>query len=133
MPHKVNPIDFENCEGNLGIANSVMKHFSEKLPISRYQRDLSDSTVMRNNGLAFGYSILGYRSLIQGLEKLEASPTKINEDLDAHWEVLGEPIQTVMRKYNLESPYELLKEMTRGKGYVDKKDLQDLIRNSKLP
>ncbi|KAL4505986.1 hypothetical protein ABPG72_013747 [Tetrahymena utriculariae] len=133
MPHKVNPIDYENCEGNLGMANSVMKHFSEKLPISRFQRDLSDSTVMRNHGIAFGYSVVGYKSLLKGLDKVEVNNQKLQEDLNQHWEVLAEPIQTVMRKYNMENPYELLKDMTRGKSVVAKEDLHSLIHKLKVP
>jgi adenylosuccinate lyase len=118
MPHKVNPIDFENAEGNLGLANSLALHCSAKLPISRYQRDLSDSTVMRNHGMVFGYSQLAYRSLATGLDKIDVNENKLKEDLNSHWEVLAEPIQTVMRKYNLDSPYELLKDLTRGKSKV---------------
>ena len=116
MPHKVNPIDFENSEGNLGIANSVLRHLSEKLPISRLQRDLTDSTVLRNMGVAFGYVVLAHDSTLRGLNKLEANPARLAEDLDACWEVLAEPIQTVMRRYGVPNPYEQLKELTRGKG-----------------
>jgi adenylosuccinate lyase len=115
MPHKVNPIDFENSEGNLGLANALLRHLSEKLPISRMQRDLTDSTVLRNMGSALGYALLGYESLLRGLNKLEANPARLAEDLDANWEVLAEPIQTVMRRYGLEKPYEQLKKLTRGK------------------
>jgi adenylosuccinate lyase len=115
MPHKVNPIDFENSEGNLGLANALLRHLSEKLPISRMQRDLTDSTVLRNMGSALGYALLGYESLLRGLNKLEANPSRMAEDLDANWEVLAEPIQTVMRRYGLEKPYEQLKKLTRGK------------------
>ncbi|EGR27622.1 hypothetical protein IMG5_192770 [Ichthyophthirius multifiliis] len=131
MPHKVNPIDFENCEGNLGLANSIANHFCQKLPISRFQRDLSDSTVMRNHGIAFGYSVVGYKSLLKGLDKIEVNNQKMNEDLDQHWEVLAEPIQTVMRKYGLENPYEILKDLTRGKSIVQKKiqEIQLKIQN----
>jgi adenylosuccinate lyase len=115
MPHKVNPIDFENSEGNLGLANALLRHLSEKLPISRMQRDLTDSTVLRNMGSALGYALLGYESLLRGLNKLEANPARLAEDLDHNWEVLAEPIQTVMRRYGLEKPYEQLKKLTRGK------------------
>jgi len=115
MPHKVNPIDFENSEGNLGLANALLRHLSEKLPISRMQRDLTDSTVLRNMGSALGYALLGYESLLRGLNKLEANPQRLAEDLDGNWEVLAEPIQTVMRRYGLEKPYEQLKKLTRGK------------------
>ncbi|MHB1101057.1 MAG: adenylosuccinate lyase, partial [Burkholderiales bacterium] len=119
MPHKVNPIDFENSEGNLGMANALLRHFSEKLPISRWQRDLTDSTVLRNIGVAWGYALLGHHSLLKGLSKLEANPARLAEDLDNAWEVLAEPIQTVMRRYNLPNPYEQLKELTRGKGGIN--------------
>jgi adenylosuccinate lyase len=115
MPHKVNPIDFENSEGNLGLANAVLRHLSEKLPISRWQRDLTDSTVLRNMGVALGYALIGYESLLRGLSKLEANPARLAEDLGHNWEVLAEPIQTVMRRYGLEKPYEQLKKLTRGK------------------
>ncbi len=114
MPHKVNPIDFENAEGNLGLANAVLRHLSEKLPISRWQRDLTDSTVLRNMGVALGYAVLAYNSLMTGLNKLEINETAIAADLDASWEVLAEPIQTVMRRFGLPQPYEQLKKFTRG-------------------
>lgn len=114
MPHKVNPIDFENAEGNFGICNALARHLSEKLPISRWQRDLSDSTVQRNFGVVFGHALLGYQSLLVGLGKLEINKTAIDKDLDAHWEVLAEAIQTVMRRYGIEAPYEKLKALTRG-------------------
>ncbi|WP_024901805.1 adenylosuccinate lyase [Robbsia andropogonis] len=116
MPHKVNPIDFENSEGNLGLANALLRHLSEKLPISRWQRDLTDSTVLRNIGVAFGYSLLAYDACMRGLDKLEVNPQRLNDDLDNCWEVLAEPVQTVMRRYGVENPYEQLKELTRGKG-----------------
>jgi len=116
MPHKVNPIDFENAEGNLGLANAVMGHLSAKLPISRWQRDLTDSTVLRNLGVGFGYSVLAYASAQKGLSKLQLNETRLAEDLNATWEVLGEAIQTVMRRYGLENPYEQMKALTRGKG-----------------
>jgi adenylosuccinate lyase len=114
MPHKVNPIDFENAEGNLGLANAVLRHLSEKLPISRFQRDLTDSTVLRNMGVALGYAVLAYQSLATGLGKLEINEAAIAADLDSSWEVLAEPIQTVMRRFGLPEPYEQLKEFTRG-------------------
>jgi len=116
MPHKVNPIDFENSEGNLGLANAVMGHLSTKLPISRWQRDLTDSTVLRNLGVGFGYSVLAYASTMKGLSKLEMNEAAIAADLDATWEVLGEAVQTIMRRYGLPNPYEQMKELTRGKG-----------------
>nr|WP_295774145.1 adenylosuccinate lyase [Rhodoferax sp.] len=114
MPHKVNPIDFENAEGNLGLANALLRHLSEKLPISRWQRDLTDSTVLRNMGVAVGYAVLAYQSLLTGLNKLEINEDAIAADLDASWEVLAEPIQTVMRRFGLPQPYEQLKKFTRG-------------------
>ncbi|QTN40437.1 adenylosuccinate lyase [Marinobacter salsuginis] len=115
MPHKVNPIDFENSEGNLGIANALFSHLSAKLPISRWQRDLTDSTVMRNLGVGFAHSLIAYEATLKGLGKLEINPVRLDEDLDHAWEVLAEPIQTVMRRYNIEKPYEKLKALTRGK------------------
>ncbi len=133
MPHKVNPIDFENSEGNLGMANALLRHFSEKLPISRWQRDLTDSTVLRNIGVAWGYSLLGYSSLEKGLSKLEANPARLLDDLENAWEVLAEPIQTVMRRYKLPNPYEQLKELTRGRGGIDRESLHSFIRNLDLP
>ena len=114
MPHKVNPIDFENAEGNLGIANALLTHLAQKLPISRWQRDLTDSTVLRNLGVGFGHSLIAYQSLLKGISKLEANAASMNADLDANWEVLAEPIQTVMRRYAVEQPYEKLKALTRG-------------------
>lgn len=115
MPHKVNPIDFENSEGNLGIANALFSHLSAKLPISRWQRDLTDSTVLRNLGVGFAHSLIAYEATLKGLGKLEINPSRLDEDLDHAWEVLAEPIQTVMRRYNIEKPYEKLKALTRGK------------------
>ena len=115
MPHKVNPIDFENSEGNLGLANALLRHLAEKLPVSRWQRDLTDSTVLRNVGVALGYSVLAWDSCLRGLGKLEINRERLAEDLDANWEVLAEPIQTVMRRYGIENPYEQLKELTRGR------------------
>ena len=128
MPHKVNPIDFENSEGNLGLANAVLRHLAEKLPVSRWQRDLTDSTVLRNMGVGFGYSLLAYESCLRGLAKLEANPAALAADLDANWEVLAEPIQTVMRRYGVANPYEQLKELTRGKGGIDARDAACLHR-----
>ncbi len=132
MPHKVNPIDFENSEGNLGLANALLRHMSEKLPISRWQRDLTDSTVLRNIGIAFGYSVLAYNSTLRGLSKLEINAERIAEDLDNAWEVLAEPVQTVMRRYGVENPYEQLKALTRGKG-IEKDGLHAFIRNLAIP
>ncbi|MDQ5926022.1 MAG: adenylosuccinate lyase, partial [Pseudomonadota bacterium] len=132
MPHKVNPIDFENAEGNLGLANALLKHLSEKLPISRWQRDLTDSTVLRNMGVALGYALLGYDSLARGLGKLEVNPEALAQDLDSSWEVLAEPIQTVMRRYALPNPYERLKELTRGKA-ITKESIQAFIETLELP
>lgn len=132
MPHKVNPIDFENSEGNLGVANALLRHLAEKLPISRWQRDLTDSTVLRNLGPAFGHSVLAYDSALRGLGKLEVNVPAIAADLDACWEVLAEPVQTVMRRYGIENPYEQLKELTRGKG-INQSDLQTFIRGLKIP
>jgi adenylosuccinate lyase len=133
MPHKVNPIDFENSEGNLGLANAVLRHMAEKLPISRWQRDLTDSTVLRNMGVAFGYTLLGYDSCLRGLNKLEINSAKLADDLDNSWEVLAEPIQTVMRRYGIENPYEQLKELTRGKGGINKASLHMFISGLKIP
>jgi len=133
MPHKVNPIDFENSEGNLGMANAVLRHLAEKLPISRWQRDLTDSTVLRNMGVAFGYTLLGYDSCLKGLSKLESNAAQLAKDLDNNWEVLAEPIQTVMRRYGIENPYEQLKELTRGKGGINKESLHAFIRELKIP
>lgn len=133
MPHKVNPIDFENSEGNLGLANAVLRHMAEKLPISRWQRDLTDSTVLRNMGVAFGYTLLGYDSCLRGLNKLEINPEKLALDLDASWEVLAEPIQTVMRRYGIQNPYEQLKELTRGKGGINKASLHIFISRLEIP
>jgi adenylosuccinate lyase len=132
MPHKVNPIDFENAEGNLGLANAVLKHLSEKLPISRWQRDLTDSTVLRNMGVALGYTALAYQSLSVGLNKLELNEEALAADLDAAWEVLAEPIQTVMRRYGVQGAYELLKEVTRGKT-VTAEALHGLIASLQIP
>lgn len=133
MPHKVNPIDFENSEGNLGLANAVLRHMAEKLPISRWQRDLTDSTVLRNMGVGFGYTLLGYDSCLRGLNKLEINTQRLAEDLDNSWEVLAEPIQTVMRRYGIENPYEQLKELTRGKGGINKTTLHAFINTLNIP
>jgi adenylosuccinate lyase len=132
MPHKVNPIDFENSEGNLGMANAVLKHMAEKLPVSRMQRDLTDSTVLRNIGVGFGYSLLAYDSCLRGLNKLEVNPARLEQDLDANWEVLAEPVQTVMRRYGIANPYEQLKELTRGKG-ISKDALREFILTLAVP
>ena len=132
MPHKVNPIDFENSEGNLGMANAVLKHMAEKLPLSRWQRDLTDSTVLRNIGVGFGYTLLAYDSCLRGLNKLEVNPARMAEDLDNTWEVLAEPVQTVMRRYGIENPYEQLKELTRGKG-ISREALQVFIGQLAIP
>ncbi|CAK0768204.1 adenylosuccinate lyase [Gammaproteobacteria bacterium] len=126
MPHKVNPIDFENAEGNLGIANALLTHLAEKLPISRWQRDLSDSTVLRNLGVAVGHSVLAYRSTLLGLSKLEVNTVALAADLEDHWEVLAEAIQTVMRRYRLEQPYERLKALTRGHA-IDRTALETFV------
>ncbi|MDX5364561.1 MAG: adenylosuccinate lyase, partial [Pseudazoarcus pumilus] len=132
MPHKVNPIDFENAEGNFGVANAVLRHFSEKLPISRMQRDLTDSTVLRNMGVGFGHTLLALDSMLKGISKLEADPARIAADLDECWEVLAEPVQTVMRRFAIENPYEQLKAMTRGKG-ITREALQAFIAQLDIP
>ncbi|MBV1899861.1 MULTISPECIES: adenylosuccinate lyase [Cycloclasticus] len=132
MPHKVNPIDFENAEGNFGIANALMNHFSEKLPISRWQRDLTDSTVLRNLGTCLAHSLIGFKSLQKGISKLEINEAKLLADLDANWEVLAEPIQTVMRRYGIEKPYEKLKELTRGQG-IDQNSMKAFIETLEIP
>ena len=136
MPHKVNPIDFENSEGNLGLANAIFDHLAAKLPVSRWQRDLTDSTVLRNLGVAIGYSVIAYESSLKGISKLEANEANMLKDLDNNWEVLAEPIQTVMRRYGIEKPYEKLKELTRGKrvdgpgmaAFIDTLDLTDAVK-----
>ncbi len=132
MPHKVNPIDFENSEGNLGLANAVFGHLAAKLPISRWQRDLTDSTVLRNLGVGVGYSLIAYSSTMRGISKLELNAAKLLEDLDGNWEVLAEPIQTVMRRYGIEKPYEKLKALTRGKR-VDAAGMAEFIDTLELP
>jgi adenylosuccinate lyase len=133
MPHKVNPIDFENSEGNLGLANALLRHLSDKLPVSRWQRDLTDSTVLRNVGVAFGHALLGYDSCLRGLDKLEADRERMNADLSEKWEVLAEPIQTVMRRYALVGAYEKLKELTRGKDGVTREALHAFVSGLDLP
>lgn len=133
MPHKVNPIDFENSEGNLGMANAVLAFLSEKLPISRWQRDLTDSTVLRNMGVGIGYAVLGLAAHLRGLNKLEANPAALAADLDATWELLAEPIQTVMRRYGVANPYEKLKDLTRGKGGITPEVLASFIRDLDIP
>ena len=132
MPHKVNPIDFENSEGNLGLANALLRHLAEKLPISRWQRDLTDSTVLRNMGVALGYTLLAWDSLLRGLAKLEADAPRLREELDANWELLAEPIQTVMRRYGIANPYEKLKELTRGQR-VSREGMQAFVAALDIP
>jgi adenylosuccinate lyase len=133
MPHKVNPIDFENSEGNLGIANALLQHLSAKLPVSRWQRDLSDSTVLRNVGVALGHTLLGWDSCLSGLSRVEANPMRLREDLEQAWEVLAEPIQTVMRRYGVEQPYEQLKALTRGKDGITRDTLHAFIDKLEIP
>ncbi len=133
MPHKVNPIDFENSEGNLGMANAMLRHLSEKLPVSRWQRDLTDSTVLRNMGVALGYTLLAYESCMKGLNKLEINEKRVADDLDSSWEVMAEPIQTVMRRYNIENAYDRLKELTRGKSGINRESLKAFIETLQIP
>jgi adenylosuccinate lyase len=133
MPHKVNPIDFENSEGNLGLANAVLRHLAEKLPVSRWQRDLTDSTVLRNMGVALGYALLGWVSLRQGLARLAVDEARLAADLDANWEVLAEPIQTVMRRYGVANPYEQLKALTRGRTGITRESLHAFIDGLAIP
>ena len=132
MPHKVNPIDFENSEGNLGLANAVLRHLADKLPISRWQRDLTDSTVLRNLGVGLGYCLVAWDACMRGLGKLEVNTAAIDADIDACWEVLAEPVQTVMRRYGLPQPYEQLKALTRGKG-ITEEALREFIQGLALP
>jgi adenylosuccinate lyase len=132
MPHKVNPIDFENSEGNLGVASALLRHFAEKLPVSRWQRDLSDSTVLRNIGVAFGHCRVAYEACARGLDKLEVDRAALQADLDASWEVLAEAVQTVMRRYGVPEPYEKLKELTRGRG-IDEHRLREFLRGLPIP
>lgn len=133
MPHKINPIDFENSEGNLGLANALLQHFAAKLPVSRWQRDLSDSTVLRNLGVAIGHSTLAIESTLNGLSKLELHPERLRDDLDQNWEVLAEPIQTVMRRHGIEQPYEKLKALTRGAQRIDRESLRSFIDTLEIP
>ena len=133
MPHKVNPIDFENSEGNLGLANALLRHLSDKLPISRWQRDLTDSTVLRNMGVALGYCLLAYESCLKGLNKLEANPQRLAEDLTTSWEVMAEPIQTLMRRYGIANAYDKLKDLTRGKDGINRDTLQAFIASLDIP
>jgi adenylosuccinate lyase len=132
MPHKVNPIDFENAEGNLGLANAIMQHLAEKLPVSRWQRDLTDSTVLRNLGVGAAHSLIAWQSLGKGIGKLEADAWRIGQDLDQNWEVLGEAIQTVMRRYGLPEPYEQLKRLTRGQK-IGREAIRDFVQGLALP
>ena len=132
MPHKVNPIDFENSEGNLGLSNAVLQHLASKLPVSRWQRDLTDSTVLRNLGVGLGYALIAYQATMKGVSKLEVNEANLANELDHNWEVLAEPIQTVMRRYGIEKPYEKLKELTRGKR-VDAAGMQAFIDSLELP
>ena len=132
MPHKVNPIDFENAEGNLGLASAIMRHLAEKLPVSRWQRDLSDSTVLRNIGSGFGYELIALDSLTRGIGKLEVDRQAMRDDLDRNWELLAEPVQTVMRRYGIEQPYEKLKQLTRGRR-IDADTLREFIESLDLP
>lgn len=132
MPHKVNPIDFENAEGNIGLANALFIHFANKLTQSRLQRDLSDSTVLRNIGVAFSYSLIAYHAIAKGNDKLQINHIALQEDLDANWEVLAEAVQTVMRRYNVPDAYEQLKNLTRGQG-IDEASLKEFISNLSIP
>jgi adenylosuccinate lyase len=132
MPHKVNPIDFENSEGNLGIANAVLHHLATKLPVSRWQRDLTDSTVLRNMGVGFGYSLIAYQSSLKGIGKLELNQSRLSQDLENSWEVLAEPIQTVMRRYGIDQPYEKLKELTRGQD-MNREVIQAFVAQLDIP
>ena len=133
MPHKVNPIDFENSEGNLGIANALLRHLGDKLPVSRWQRDLSDSTALRNLGVAFGHTLLAWDACLRGLDRLEADPVRLRQDLDASWEVLAEPIQTVMRRCGIADAYEQLKALTRGRAGITREVLHEFIRGLAIP
>jgi adenylosuccinate lyase len=132
MPHKVNPIDFENSEGNLGLANAIFDHLAAKLPISRWQRDLTDSTVLRNLGVGVGYAVIAYQATLKGISKLEVNEKSLADELDNNWELLAEPIQTVMRRYGIEKPYEKLKELTRGKK-VNAQVIAEFIDNLDMP
>ena len=132
MPHKVNPIDFENSEGNLGLANAVFNHMGTKLPASRMQRDLTDSTVLRNMGVGFGYSLIGYKSALRGIGKLQVNEARLNEDLDKNWALLAEPIQMMMRRYGITDAYEQLKGLTRG-AEITKDSIQEFVQGLDLP
>src|SRR5689334_25366278 len=132
MPHKVNPIDFENSEGNIGLANALLRHLADKLPVSRWQRDLSDSTALRNAGVALGHTLLAYASCLRGLAKLEADRARLAEDLDANWEVLGEAVQQVMRRHGVPEAYEKLKALTRGKR-LDRRQLAGFVKTLPIP
>jgi adenylosuccinate lyase len=132
MPHKVNPIDFENSEGNLGLANALLRHLADKLPVSRWQRDLTDSTVLRNLGVTLGYCVVAYASCLRGLDKLELNHERLAADLDEAWEVLAEPVQTVMRRYGVAGAYEKLKDLTRGRG-IDREALRTFIATLEIP
>lgn len=132
MPHKVNPIDFENAEGNLGIANALLEYLSSKLPVSRLQRDLTDSTVLRNIGVPFAHIILAIKSIEKGLSKLVLNPAKLNEDLDNNWAVVAEAIQTILRRENYPKPYEALKDLTRGNGTINKESIHQFIDGLKI-
>ena len=132
MPHKVNPIDFENSEGNLGIANAILEHLAAKLPVSRWQRDLTDSTVLRNLGVGLGHSVIAYESTLKGLGKLQLNQARLAEDLNQSWEVMAEPIQTVMRRYNIEKPYEKLKELTRGQT-ITQEVMETFVETLEIP
>jgi adenylosuccinate lyase len=132
MPHKVNPIDFENSEGNLGLANAILGHLAEKLPISRWQRDLTDSTVLRNLGVGLAHSLIAFQSTLKGLNKLEINPEKLLADLDNAWEIMAEPIQTVMRRYKIDQPYEKLKTLTRG-NVMNQETIQAFVNNLEIP
>ena len=132
MPHKVNPIDFENSEGNLGIANALLTHLAQKLPISRWQRDLTDSTVLRNLGVGFAHAMIAYGATLKGISKLQVNEESLADELNNNWEVLAEPVQTVMRRFGIEKPYEKLKELTRGKR-VDGDSMREFIMTLELP
>jgi adenylosuccinate lyase len=132
MPHKVNPIDFENAEGNFGLANAIFDHLAMKLPVSRWQRDLTDSTVLRNLGVGVAHCVIAFDSLLRGMSKLEPNPQRLLDDLEANWEVLAEAVQTVMRRYGIEQPYEKLKALTRGKG-ISAESLQAFIAGLDIP
>ncbi|HEX7043752.1 MAG TPA: lyase family protein, partial [Burkholderiales bacterium] len=133
MPHKVNPIDFENSEGNLGLANALLRHLADKLPVSRWQRDLTDSTVLRNLGVAFGHALLAFDACLKGLGRLAVDSARLQQDLDENWQVLSEALQTVMRRYGVPEPYEKLKELTRGKSGITRASLQAFIRELPIP